>query len=150
MEKRRGFGYRILVLAGVVSTGVGLVGIVVPLLPTTGFLLIGAACFLRSSPRLYSWITSNRVMGPMILSYSRFRAISARSRVVSLVLLWIAIVSSSYFSVDSWWVRLLLLGIAVGVTIHLVTLKTLSPEMRREIEEDMANIRAGFDSKQEP
>ena len=77
-----------MLVAGVISVGVGIVGIVVPLLPTTPFLLIAAACFVRSSEKLHRWLTGHRWLGPYIRNYQEHRAITNRTRVVALLLLW--------------------------------------------------------------
>lgn len=62
--------------AGTLSAGLGLIGIVVPLLPTTPFMILAAACFARSSPRLHDWLWNHRVFGPAIRDWREHRAIS--------------------------------------------------------------------------
>ena len=73
---------------GVLATAVGLIGVVVPLLPTTPFLLLAAACFVRSSDSMYGWLTSNRLFGGFIRDYREQRGVSARTKIVALALLW--------------------------------------------------------------
>jgi uncharacterized membrane protein YbaN (DUF454 family) len=133
---------RILVAVGLLSTGMGIVGMFVPLWPTTVFLLIAAGCFLRGSPRLHRWLTTNKRFGVLILSYTRYRGIAGRTRIVSLVMLWAAILSSAIFVAEVLWLRLLLIAIGIGVTVHLVMLRTLTTEMVAEIQEDIAAKRA--------
>jgi len=122
----------LLVFTGVVSTGLGLVGIFVPLLPTTPFLLLAAACFVRSSERLYGWLLSHKWFGAYIRSYREHRAITIKTKILSISLLWATIGYSSVVFVDSWIIRGPLLVIAAGVTIHLLRLKTLSPSVPEE------------------
>lgn len=62
--------------AGALSAGIGLIGIVVPLLPTTPLMILAAACFARSSPRLHDWLWNHRVFGPAIRDWRQYRAIS--------------------------------------------------------------------------
>jgi uncharacterized membrane protein YbaN (DUF454 family) len=114
---------------GIISVGLGLVGIFVPVLPTTPFLLLAAACFMRSSPRLYDWLIHHKWFGIYIRNYREYRAITLRAKVLALVLLWGVIGATALFAVTLWWVRLLLGIVAVGVTLHLLHLKTLTPEM---------------------
>jgi uncharacterized membrane protein YbaN (DUF454 family) len=119
----------LLVSAGVVCVGFGTVGVFVPLLPTTPFLLLAAACFIRSSDRLYLWLIHHRWFGSYIRNYREHRAITLGAKIVSLTLLWGAIGFSAVYVVRAWWLRVLLGVVAVGVTIHLLRLRTLTREM---------------------
>jgi hypothetical protein len=122
---RKGF----LISVGVLSVGLGLLGVFIPLLPTTPFLLLAASCFMRSSQRLYDWLLHHRWFGVHIRNYREHRAISLRAKVGTLVVLWGVIGTTAWFAVTVWWVRLLLCGVAAGVTLHLSHLRTLTPEM---------------------
>lgn len=114
--------------AGVVAVGIGIVGIFVPILPTTPLLLLAAACFIRSSDRLYNWLIGHRWFGSYIRNYREHRAITRRAKVAALVLLWSVIGYSAVAAVSDWWMRALLGAIAVGVSIHLLRLRTYTPE----------------------
>ncbi len=103
-----------------------------PLLPTTPFLLLSASLFMKSSPRLYRWLTGHRLFGTHILCYRKYRAISLRSKVFTFVLLWGVIGSTVLFVISSLWLRLLLLAIAVGVSVHVGSLKNLTEQMVRD------------------
>jgi uncharacterized membrane protein YbaN (DUF454 family) len=116
-------------VAGVIALGLGVVGLFVPLLPTTPFLLLAAACFFRSSDRLYTWLIHHRWFGAYIRHYREYGAITLRAKVVTLLLLWSVIGYTALAVVSAWWVRALLGVIAIGVTIHIVHLKTLTREM---------------------
>ena len=109
---------------GIVATTLGLVGLVVPLLPTTPLLLLAAASFARSSDRMYSWLIGNRWFGHIIRSYREHRAVPRHAKIIALVVLWSAIGSSAIL-VDLWWVRGLLAVIASLVTVHVSRLKTI-------------------------
>ena len=128
---RRGF----LVATGIIAVGLGTIGVFVPLLPTTPFLLLAAACFIRSSDRLYDWLIHHRWFGSYIRNYREHRAVTLSAKVISLTLLWSVISYSAVFVARAWWLRGLLTVIAVGVTIHLLALKTLTREMLKELEE---------------
>ncbi len=110
-------------------------GIVVPLLPTTPFLLLAAACFIRSSDRLYCWLINHRIFGHLIASYRKYRAISLRSKIVALVLLWVTICYSAFWIVPVLWLRIVLLSLALSVSLYLISLKTLTPEMRANLKD---------------
>ena len=100
--------------------GLGVLGIILPLLPTTPFLLLAAWLFARGSPRLYHWLHTNRWFGKYIRDYREHRSIPLRAKIIVLTLLWLAIGYSTFFVVTLLWVQILLLAIATGVTIHIL------------------------------
>lgn len=115
----------LLASAGVLATVVGMIGIIVPLLPTTPFLLLAAACFVRSSDTLYGWLTSNRLFGGFIRNYREQRGVTVRAKITALALLWGVIGYTVLAAGTAAWLRVLLAAIALGVTAHLARLKTL-------------------------
>ena len=118
-----------LVTAGILCVGLGILGIFVPVLPTTPFLLLAAACFVRSSDRLYNWLIHHRWFGNYIRYYREYHAVTLRSKIAALVMLWGVIGYTAFGVIENWWLRGLLGAIAIGVTIHLLHLRTLTPEM---------------------
>lgn len=118
-----------LVTAGILAVSLGIVGIFLPVLPTTPFLLLSAACFVRSSDRLYNWLTHHKWFGAYIRNYREYRAVTLKSKIVTLVMLWGVIGYTALGVISNWWLRGLLGVIAVGVTLHLLHLRTLTPEM---------------------
>ena len=124
-ERKRQKGVRgILIVAGCTALGLGILGIPLPVLPTTPFLLLAAWCFARSSERLHRWLLTNRLFGGYIRDYTEHRGIPRRVKVYILVLLWGTILSSAIFAVDAWWIRILLFAVAAGVTVHVLRIKT--------------------------
>ena len=115
-----------LLICGTVSLGLGLLGVFVPLLPTTCFLLVAAWCYARSSPRLYEKLLGARLIGPYLRRYRDDRAIPIHVKIASLVMMWITI-GYSIIVVPNWWARAALLAVAAGVTLHLQRL----PSVRR-------------------
>ncbi|MCK4979589.1 MAG: YbaN family protein [Candidatus Delongbacteria bacterium] len=118
-----------MIFAGFTSLSVGVIGIFVPLLPTTPFVLLSATCFLKSSKSLYNWITNHKLFGDYIKYYLKFRAVSLRSKIISNIFLWVVILISAIFYTKLLWIRILLITVATCVTIHLVKMKTLTKEM---------------------
>jgi len=114
----------ILIIAGLICVALGIAGIFLPLLPTTPFLLLAGACFMRSSERFYRWLISNRWFGGYIRAYMEHRATTVGLKIASMSMLWCFLTAAAVFFTDSWIVRALLLVIAVGVTVHLASLKT--------------------------
>ena len=109
---------------GFISVALGVLGMVVPLLPTTPLLLLAAFCFARSSERFHGWLLSNRIFGETIRNYRDGLGLPMRQKVVTLAILWITMVSTSVFVVPLWSVRILLGAIACGVTVFLLSLPT--------------------------
>lgn len=137
----------VFLIAGLLALSAGIVGIFLPVLPTTPFLLLAAACFLRSSKRLYNWLTRHRWLGDYIKSYLKFRAVSTGSKVVAIILLWSTIVVTAVFFARPLWLRILLGVVAVGVTIHLLCLKTLTVEMREALRKERESEDQSSDSE---
>ncbi len=115
----------VLIVAGTFFMGLGIVGIFVPLLPTTPFLLLAAACYARSSQRFYDWLLNNKYFGNYIGNYRERKAIALKGKVLTLALLWTTIGCSVMFAVEILFVRVFLIVIAIGVSIHIFSLRTL-------------------------
>ncbi|HBZ86539.1 MAG TPA: DUF454 domain-containing protein [Candidatus Edwardsbacteria bacterium] len=115
----------ILVIAGTVSVGLGVIGIFLPLLPTTPFLLLAAVCYARSSQRFHDWLMSNRWFGSYIKNYRDRRGIPLKLKILSVSALWITIAFSAWFVIKLMAVRAILFLIAAGVTWHILSFKTL-------------------------
>ena len=115
----------ILAFIGTVSLVLGVIGIFLPVLPTTPFLLLSAALYLRSSRRLYNWLLSHRHLGPYIKNFYEKRAIPLRVKIVSVSLLWITLLYCAFFVASVLWMRILFIAIATGVTVHILGYKTL-------------------------
>lgn len=115
----------LLAACGLAAVGLGVLGIFLPLLPTTPFLLLAAACFFRSSERLYGWLLHHRRLGRYVRQYRENRAIPLKAKLATLGLLWVTLGFSGLAVVSSLWARLLLLAVGVGVTLHLLAMKTL-------------------------
>lgn len=108
---------------GSLFLAIGVVGIIVPVLPTTPFLLLTAFFYARGSRRCHGWLMKNRVFGRHLDDYLSGRGISWKVKTWALTVLWTAIILSVVLAVKSWWIRGLLLFIAVAVTVHILTLK---------------------------
>lgn len=106
-------------LIGCIAVVLAVFGAFLPLLPTTPFLLLASACFVRSSPRLHNWLRTNRVFGAYLRDYEDGRGIPLRGKIVVLVLMWGSL-GWSMTRVPHVALVLLLAAIGAGVTIYLV------------------------------
>jgi uncharacterized protein len=123
----KGLSKTLLIVSGSLCLALGVVGLFLPVLPTTPFLLLAAVCYARSSKRFYAWLTTNRWFGEYIRNYREGKGIPLKQKVLTILVLWVTIVYTAAFFVSLWWVRLILFGVAAGVTLHLVRAKTHKP-----------------------
>lgn len=118
----------LLIIIGLVSTGLGIIGIFVPLLPTTPFLLLAAACFARSSERFHSWLVNHNHLGPMIRGYLDGSGIPLRAKYTAITLVWLTLPPSALLLVPPVWAKTLLVLLAISITWYLLRLPTLQEE----------------------
>ena len=115
----------ILVFLGTLSLALGVVGIFLPVLPTTPFLLLAAALYMRSSDRLYNWLLAHPYLGEYIRNFREYKAIPMRVKVVSVSLVWITLLFCAVYVAKEWWMSAVFIFIAIGVSIHILHYKTL-------------------------
>lgn len=115
----------LLTIFGLISLGLGILGIFLPVLPTTPLLLLAAALFLRSNRRLYDWLMNHPKLGVYISNFMKHKAIPLRIKIISISALWLTLAYCAIFIAEHWTLRLLFLVIATGVTIHILSYKTL-------------------------
>jgi len=116
---------RILIGAGTLSTGLGIIGVFVPILPTTPFLLLAAACYMRSSERFYRWLINDRIFGAYVRNYIEGKGMPVKIKMFTILLLWLTIALTVAFAVENMVVRIILLCVAVGVTAHIALIKKI-------------------------
>lgn len=109
---------------GIISLILAIIGIFLPILPTTPFLLLSSFLFVRSSDKLYNWLIYHRVFGQYIKDYQLNKTIPLKVKISSLSLLWLTITISALCFVNIIWVKVLLFAIAIGVSIHILHYKT--------------------------
>ncbi|TLX57177.1 DUF454 domain-containing protein [Stutzerimonas nosocomialis] len=110
---------------GWLSVALGVIGIFLPVLPTTPFLLLAAACFVRSSRRFYLWLVGHKHLGPWIRDYLEGNGIPLKGKVYAIGLMWLSIGLSCWL-VPLFWARAFMLVSAVLVTLYILRQKTLA------------------------
>lgn len=113
-----------LIVSGSIALALGVIGVAIPLLPTTPFLLLAAFCYLRSSERLYHWLLGNRVLGPYIRNYLDHRAVKKGVKIATITLLWLALAISMVLA-SNIYMRIFLSVVGIGVSVHVLSLRTL-------------------------
>lgn len=116
-------------ISGFILVGIGVVGIFLPLLPTTIFLILASVCFLKSSPKANEWLRNHKVLGGYIDNYLNKTGLTRNNKIANIITLWTSISLSAFLLTNKLYIRLILLVIAIGVTIHLLMIKTKRPEI---------------------
>jgi uncharacterized membrane protein YbaN (DUF454 family) len=118
-------------VAGTICVVLGAIGIVLPILPTTPFLLAAAACYCKSSERMYRWLLNNKWFGEYIRNYKEGRGLTKKTKITALTVLWITIGFSTVFILHRLLpvqlvlpMQLIMIAVAIAVSIHLLRLPT--------------------------
>lgn len=119
----------LLYLSGFLFLGLGILGIFLPILPTTPFLLLAASVFMHTNRNIYVWMFTNRWFGKQFRSYVKNKSVSKTVKISSLVILIFTMLYSIIFVVDVLWIQLLLIIILVAVSVHIFKLKTIDEEI---------------------
>ena len=112
-------------ILGILFLGIGCIGLILPILPTTPFLILAAACYVRGVDRIYGWMMRNRLFGEFIKNYLEGKGIKSMQKVITLVFLWVMIIFTTVYMIENVIIRLLLFIIALTVSVHILKLPTL-------------------------
>ncbi|MBA7476252.1 DUF454 family protein [archaeon] len=113
-------------IIGTLALVLGAIGLFLPVLPTTPFVILAAACYLRSSKRMHAWILQSSLFGETIENYQAGRGLKRATKIRALVLMWATISISAFFFVDQLIFRGAMFLVAAGVTVYLLRLPTLT------------------------
>ncbi len=114
----------LLVAAGTVLVGIGILGVILPLLPGTPFLLLAAACYARASTRFYNWLLNNRLVGPTLAAWREDRSIPFRAKVSAISMVIIAFGISAGFVIEPVAARMAMAVLGLGIVVFLMRLPT--------------------------
>ena len=117
-----------LIFIGWVFVGLGIIGIFLPVMPTTIFLILAAACFARSSEKFYYRLLNYKYLGKYIKDYMEKRGMPLRAKITAIIMLNTVIGYSAFFVVDTLTVKIILIAIAFGVSVYLISLKTIKED----------------------
>ena len=113
----------LLVLLGTLSLVLGIIGIFLPVLPTTPLVLLAAYCYYRGSHRMYHWLMNHPHLGRYIKNFREHKVIPRRIKAYILTLLWTSLLFCAYI-LQPIWLKCLMIAIAVGVTWHILSYKS--------------------------
>ena len=123
-------------ILGSIFVALATLGVLLPLLPTTPFLLLAAACYARSSSRFHTWLLANRIFGPTIRQWQESRSIALRTKLMAIFMLMATLGSSIVFFVRLWPLKLLLIAVAIWVIQFLLRLPTMPPSDGGDVYKD--------------
>lgn len=115
----------ILAALGLLSLGLGILGIFLPVLPTTPLLLLSAALFLRSSRTLYDWLMNHPKLGPYITNFMVHKSIPLKIKIYSVSMVWITLLYCAVAVAEHWAFRLFFILLAAAITAHILSYKTM-------------------------
>ncbi|ESU33808.1 hypothetical protein G3A_04350 [Bacillus sp. 17376] len=115
----------LLITIGTLSITLGVIGIVIPLLPTTPLILLGAACYVKASDELYQKLIKNKWLGGYIKDFREKNGITYKNKVLSLSLMWISILGTILFFEINFWLAAVLIVIAVTVSAYILSFNTI-------------------------
>ena len=118
-------------VAGTICVALGSIGIALPILPTTPFLLAAAACYYKSSPRMHNWLLNNRIFGEYIRNYKEGKGLTVKTKLTALTMLWVTIGFSTVFMLNRLLpaqlvlpMQLIMIAVAIAVSTHILRLPT--------------------------
>ena len=115
----------LLIILGSICLALGVIGIFLPLLPTTPFLLLSAALYVRSSEKLYQWLIHQKYLGTYIRNFCEHKAIPLRAKIFSISMVWITLTYCIIMIIEALWLKAILLLLAISITWHILSYKTL-------------------------
>lgn len=122
-----GFKKYVYIVLGSICLALGVIGIFLPVLPTTPFLLLTSFFYLRGSEKLHSWLIHNKTFGEYLYNYLTYKAIKKSTKVSALIFLWITL-GISILMIERVYIKIFLILVGIGVSIHIVMLKTIKDE----------------------
>lgn len=114
----------LLFAGGSLALILGTVGTVLPLLPTTPFVLLAAGCYARASPRAHRWLRANRFFGPICRSGEEGRYLPARAKAVAVTVTALSFGATLLFALHAWWPRAIVGALGLAVLVWLLRMPT--------------------------
>ena len=121
-NKKKTLQNKLIFIGGTITLILGIIGIFLPILPTTPFLLLSAAAYAKSSSKFYHWLLHNKILGSYIRNYKEGLGMPIKVKIFTLSFLWIMIIIA-LFLVQILWVQIVLVVIAVSVSIHVILIR---------------------------
>jgi len=121
-EKTQKLFYNIM---GTVSLAFAFIGVILPIIPTTPFVLLSAACYYRGSKRLHRWLSRNEIFGPIIRDFEEHGGMRKATKIKALTIMWTAVLASALLILDTLTMQALVVLVAVIGTVSMLKIKTI-------------------------
>lgn len=121
MSRARRYIY---IITGILALALGVIGVFLPILPTTPFILLAAWCFYHGSPRFHAWIVNHPKFGPIIEEYGNEEGLTRETKIRALVMTWVAILLTSVFVLKTIQTRIIIILLALIGSAVILSLKT--------------------------
>lgn len=119
-NQKQGMMRIIFIIIGMISLVLGIIGVFLPVLPTTPFILLSAYLFGRSSEKFHRYLYNHRIFGQIVRDFQDKKAIRRKNKVIALVTMWLVILSSVIFFMPFWWAKVIVLSIGAGTSVYLI------------------------------
>lgn len=119
-NQKQGMARIIFIVIGMISLFLGILGIFLPVLPTTPFVLLSAYLFGRSSEKFHRYLYNHKIFGQIVRDFQDRKAIRRKNKIIALITMWVVILSSVIFFMPFWWAKVIVLCIGAGTTIYLI------------------------------
>ncbi len=116
----------VLIGLGSIFLGLGVLGVFLPVLPTTPFVLLAGACYARSSERLYEWLLNNRLLGPSIREWDENKSIGRRAKITAILMIVVSF-SFTVYVMEELIIRIGLAALGIGLVVFLLMVRTSRP-----------------------
>lgn len=114
------------IITGTISLIAGIIGLFLPVIPTTPFILLSAFCYARGSKRLHNWLLNNKLFGIYIENYEKGKGIPIKIKVYWIIILWLSISITTTIIVKNSYIKLTLIIIAILATLYIISIKPKS------------------------
>ena len=115
-------------VCGIISLVFAILGVFLPVLPTTPLLLLAAWLFLRGNRNMYDWLMNHPRLGNYIRNFSIHKSIPLHAKIISVSLIWITLLNCVVFVAEHWALRIFFVVIAAAVTVHILSYKTMKQD----------------------
>jgi uncharacterized membrane protein YbaN (DUF454 family) len=114
----------ILMSAGFLLVALGIIGAILPIMPSIPFFIIASVCFSKSSEKFHNLLLDNRLIGPHIKRYHENNGIKLKTKIIFIIIQWVGILGTYILLIHNFYGRILMVIIAMGATAYILSLKT--------------------------
>ncbi|NLI58520.1 MAG: DUF454 domain-containing protein [Clostridium sp.] len=111
---------KLLIAIGTISVVLGVIGITLPIFPTTPFLLLAAVCYMKASKKFYNWLINHKVLGKYVNDYMEKKGLTLKTKITSISFFWIGTGTSTILFIPYLWAKILIFAILILATMYII------------------------------